>query len=72
MELHEAHDLKEVYSVSDATKAIQQDGWKLLAVTAVNHPDPLSAIPSGRLINCYVLGKRQKKEIPPISPRALS
>ncbi|MFI8648528.1 hypothetical protein ACIGJK_27575 [Pseudomonas iridis] len=31
MQLHEAVELKEAYSVSNANKAIQE-GWKLLAV----------------------------------------
>lgn len=33
MQLHEAVELKEAYSVSSANTAVQ-DGWKLLAVTS--------------------------------------
>lgn len=67
MELHQAHEVKEVYSPQAANAAIQQDGWTLLAVTPATHPDA----PGQRTCVCYVLGKRQKKEIPPISVSSL-
>ncbi|MCY1313264.1 hypothetical protein D9M70_637690 [compost metagenome] len=55
MELHEAHEVKEVYSPQEATAAIQQDGWKLLAVTPASHPQASAQ----RTCVCYVLGKRK-------------
>ncbi|SER24937.1 hypothetical protein SAMN04244573_03193 [Azotobacter beijerinckii] len=39
MQLHEAHEVKEVYSPQEANKAIQGgEGWKLIAVTSVTNP----------------------------------
>ena len=48
MQLHEAFELKESYSVGNANSAIQE-GWKLLAVT------------SGANGVTYVLGKPAEK-----------
>lgn len=57
MQLPDAHELKEVYTQRDATAAIQQDGWTLLAVTSVSNPKNMNA-----LCVCYVLGKRKAVE----------
>ncbi|ANJ57029.1 hypothetical protein [Pseudomonas silesiensis] len=51
MQLHEAIDLKEAYSVSGANKAVQE-GWKLLAIA-----------PGANGVT-YVLGKQADKEKP--------
>lgn len=55
MELHEAHEVKEVYSPREATDAIQQDDWKLLAVATTTNPKNQNAV-----CVCYVLGKPKK------------
>lgn len=68
MELHEAHELKEVYNAKDATDAIQQGGWRLLAVTSGMHPDA----PVQRLGPCYVLGKRKSADPLPSGLRPAS
>ncbi|SFL53701.1 hypothetical protein [Azotobacter beijerinckii] len=52
MQLHEAHEVKEVYSPQEANKAIQQEGWKLIAVTSASNPKN-----EDRMAVCYVLGK---------------
>lgn len=52
MQLHEAYEVKEVYSPQEANAAIQKEGWKLLAVTAVTNPTAPQFVSV-----CYVLGK---------------
>jgi hypothetical protein len=51
MQMHEAIDLKEAYSVSGANKAVQE-GWKLLAIA-----------PGANGVT-YVLGKSAEKDKP--------
>lgn len=60
MELHEAHQVKEVYSPREATDAIQKDNWKLLAVASTSNPKNLNA-----MCVCYVLGKSKAAEPQP-------
>lgn len=56
MQLHEAHEVKEVYGASAANASIQQ-GWKLLAITAAHDlTDPFGA-DREKLKTVYVLGK---------------
>ncbi|MNF95555.1 hypothetical protein D3C84_783160 [compost metagenome] len=52
MQLHEAFELKEMYSVDTANRAIQVGGWKLLAVI----PGASGAI--------YVVGKKRLNQDP--------
>jgi hypothetical protein len=52
MQLHEAFELKEMYSVEQANRAIQTAGWQLLAV-----------IPGGNGA-IYVLAKKKLKQAP--------
>ncbi|MGU3310194.1 hypothetical protein ACLBW8_28490 [Pseudomonas sp. M5A4_2d] len=59
MQLHEAVELKEAYSVGNANSAIQE-GWKLLAVA-----------PGANGVT-YVLGKKAEAKPPKISPEALA
>jgi hypothetical protein len=59
MQLHEAVELKEAYSVGDANAAVQ-DGWKLLAVA------------SGTNGVTYVLGQKAKPKGLNISAAALA
>ncbi|EOG5640808.1 hypothetical protein ACLE23_004724 [Pseudomonas aeruginosa] len=57
MQLHEAHEVKEVYGASAANAAIVK-GWKLLAITAAHElTDPFSA-DHDKLKTVYVLGRR--------------
>lgn len=55
MQLHEAHEVKEVYTHREANEAIQQDDWKLLAVASTTNPKNLNV-----MCVCYVLGKPKK------------
>jgi hypothetical protein len=59
MQLHEAFELKEAYSVSSANTAVQE-GWKLLAVA-----------PGANGVT-YVLGKKAKPKGLNISAAALA
>ncbi|WP_138738985.1 hypothetical protein [Pseudomonas sp. FSL W7-0098] len=59
MQLHEAVELKEAYSVSSANSAVQE-GWKLLAVA-----------PGANGVT-YVLGKQAKSKGLNISPDVLN
>lgn len=60
MELHEAHELKEVFGATAASEAIQNDGWTLLSVTSATYfSDPFNDR-AGKLCPCYILGKRKK------------
>lgn len=67
MEMHEAHEVKEVYSSQQANAAIQQEGWKLLAVTAVTNPEAPQFVTV-----CYVLGKKVQPKPLNISAEALA
>ena len=59
MQLHEAVELKEAYSVSNANSAVQE-GWTLLAVA-----------PGANGVT-YVLGKKAKPKGLSISPDVLN
>lgn len=62
MELHEAHEVIEVQTSHLANEKLAE-GWKLLAV--------VGTAGDGDSRPWYVLGRRAKKEIPPISVESL-
>ncbi|TVT84918.1 hypothetical protein FPT12_07565 [Pseudomonas sp. H3(2019)] len=49
MQLHEATQVREVYGVDQANELLQEDCWRLLAVTGVSDPQGGSRV-------VYVLG----------------
>lgn len=54
MELHEAYEVIEVYGAQEANKAIQKDGWKLLAIASATSPQAPTVVTI-----YYLLGKRK-------------
>lgn len=62
MELHEAHEVIEVQT-SHLANVKLAEGWKLLAVVGTGG--------DGDARPWYVLGRREKKEVPPINVQSL-
>ena len=73
MQMHEAQELKEVYGVTDAQKALDE-GWKLLAVfAAAINPSINGEAPAEARV--YVLGRqkaKENKERPVINPEKMA